>query len=135
VVRIRVAEVRKRLAQFYQSLPNTSATTVQIEIPSGSYRAVFRWREGMRPAAAPSPALAERVVDLPAAEVLQVSHLEPSLPAPVIVPQADVNTHRWKAHLGLLQFMAVALVLVTAALVYTLTPSPQMRVFHRFWAP
>jgi hypothetical protein len=135
VVRIRVAEVRKRLAQFYQSLPNTSATTVQIEIPSGSYRAVFRWREGMRPAAAPSPALAERVVDLPAAEVLQVSHLEPSLPAPVIVPQADVNTHRWKAHLGLLQFMAVALVLVTAALVYTLTPSAQMRVFHRFWAP
>jgi hypothetical protein len=138
VVRIRAAEVRKRLAQFYQSLPDTHATTVQIEIPSGSYRAVFRWREGLRPAAVPSPELAEHVVDLPAAEgapVLPVPHIVPSLPVPVIVQQADVNTRWWKAYSGLLQLMAVVLVLVIAALVYALVPSAEMRAFNRFWAP
>jgi hypothetical protein len=40
VVRIRVAEVRKRLAQYYQSLHETP--DFYIEIPSGSYRATFR---------------------------------------------------------------------------------------------
>lgn len=41
VVRIRVAEVRKRLAQYYQSLHETPE--VHIEIPSGGYRAIFSW--------------------------------------------------------------------------------------------
>src|ERR1700735_4602746 len=43
VVRIRVAEVRKRLAQYYQSLHETP--DVYIEIPSGCYRATFRWND------------------------------------------------------------------------------------------
>jgi hypothetical protein len=41
VVRIRVAEVRKRLAQYYQSLQEVPE--VRIEIPSGGYRANFHW--------------------------------------------------------------------------------------------
>jgi hypothetical protein len=40
VVRMRVAEVRKRLAQFYQS-PDFIPGMVRIEIPPGSYSAVF----------------------------------------------------------------------------------------------
>ncbi len=47
VVRVRAAEVRKRLAQYYQNHPDS---LVQIDIPPGSYRAVFQWRAG-RPAA------------------------------------------------------------------------------------
>ncbi len=35
VVRIKASEVRKRLAQYYQSLP--SQPIVQIELPAGSY--------------------------------------------------------------------------------------------------
>lgn len=39
VVRLRVSDVRKRLAQYYQS--NRDQHRVQIDIPSGSYRATF----------------------------------------------------------------------------------------------
>jgi hypothetical protein len=41
VVRVRAAEVRKRLAQYYQ---DRTDSPVRIEIPSGSYRAVFQWK-------------------------------------------------------------------------------------------
>lgn len=48
VVRLRAAEVRKRLAQFYQSIHEPSS--VLIEIPAGSYRATFRRKELSAPA-------------------------------------------------------------------------------------
>lgn len=41
VVRIRASEVRKRLAQYYQNYPDS---LVHIDVPSGSYRAVFHWK-------------------------------------------------------------------------------------------
>ena len=41
VVRTRAAEVRKRLAQYYQ---NRTHGLVTIDIPPGSYRAVFQWK-------------------------------------------------------------------------------------------
>jgi hypothetical protein len=41
VVRTRAAEVRKRLAQYYQ---NCTHSPVTIDIPPGSYRAVFQWK-------------------------------------------------------------------------------------------
>jgi hypothetical protein len=43
VVRVRAAEVRKRLAQYYQ---NRADSPVHIDIPLGSYRAVFQWKAG-----------------------------------------------------------------------------------------
>ena len=52
VVRVRASEVRKRLAQFYQS-PENNATAV-IQIPTGSYRATFSW-VGSGEAAVPQP--------------------------------------------------------------------------------
>jgi hypothetical protein len=47
VVRLRAAEVRKRLAQYYQ---NRADSLVRIDIPPGSYRAVFQWKVGPLPA-------------------------------------------------------------------------------------
>jgi hypothetical protein len=41
VVRLRASEVRKRLAQFYQSLEQPPEVTIQI--PPGSYKATFFW--------------------------------------------------------------------------------------------
>ncbi len=41
IVRVRAAEVRRRLAQYYQDKPDCP---VRIEIPPGSYRAVFHQR-------------------------------------------------------------------------------------------
>jgi hypothetical protein len=42
VVRIRAAELRKRLALYYQSLE--SAPDLRIDVPLGSYRANFTWK-------------------------------------------------------------------------------------------
>ena len=42
VVRIRAADLRKRLAVYYQSLQEVP--DVRIEVPSGSYKAVFIWK-------------------------------------------------------------------------------------------
>ena len=41
VVRLRASEVRKRLAQYYQSLEQQP--DVRVLIPSGSYKAAFHW--------------------------------------------------------------------------------------------
>ncbi|ADV83202.1 hypothetical protein [Terriglobus saanensis] len=42
VVRIRAADLRKRLALYYQSIH--TVPEVRIDVPSGSYRAVFTWK-------------------------------------------------------------------------------------------
>lgn len=41
VVRVKASEVRRRLAQYYQSL--SAPPTVQIELPAGSYAPHFHW--------------------------------------------------------------------------------------------
>jgi len=46
IVRVRAAEVRKRLAQYYQIGADSA---VQIDIPPGSYRAVFHWKAAQLP--------------------------------------------------------------------------------------
>jgi hypothetical protein len=43
VVRTRAGEVRKRLAQYYQ---DRTDSVVRIDIPPGSYKAVFQWKAG-----------------------------------------------------------------------------------------
>jgi hypothetical protein len=53
VVRARAAEVRKRLAQYYQTCTDSLVT---IDIPPGSYRAVFQWKAaGIATPASPPP--------------------------------------------------------------------------------
>lgn len=49
VVRVRAAEVRKRLAQYYQNRANP---LVRVDIPPGSYRAVFQLKADQVPAPA-----------------------------------------------------------------------------------
>lgn len=51
VVRVRAAEVRKRLAQYYQTCAYSG---VRIDIPSGSYRAVFQLKPEQQ---SPAPAV------------------------------------------------------------------------------
>jgi hypothetical protein len=56
IVRVRAAEVRRRLAQYYQDGPDC---LVRIEIPPGSYKAVFRWHPAPSPAPVPVPEIEE----------------------------------------------------------------------------
>src|SRR5438309_3256032 len=52
VVRLRAADIRKRLAQYYQAGKNEPGTW-KIEIPTGSYKAQFHRTEGSAPIVAP----------------------------------------------------------------------------------
>lgn len=55
VVRVRAAEVRKRLAQYYQ---DRADSPVRIDVPPGSYKAVFQWKAGQLTApGTPKPGL------------------------------------------------------------------------------
>ena len=121
VVRIRAAEVRKRLAQFYHSAGETSA--IQIEIPAGSYKANFQ-RRG-------EPALSVRTAPVPE------THLLATIPEPDLTPQPaallPVVTNKWRRVALRASVVGIA-ALLCAVLFQTLSGVDQMR-FHAFWSP
>jgi hypothetical protein len=124
IVRARVAEVRKRLALFYQSAHENS---VRISIPPGSFKAVFeRIDRNLVPLPPPpsrGPELAETsaepVVAVPAHEVLE-HELRPS-------------SVRFRAHSWWIVTVASAAVLIFVAL-YGF-PSYESRALNHFWSP
>ena len=127
VVRIRAADVRKRIALFYEA---TEAATrdVKIAIPSGSYKASFEF-------------VVHRVVE--------VSFHEPSpevvVPAvvvdrsielsPVIPPASELgkNTPLRIRQSPWMVFIVVMLLLIPA--IYGLFRSTRETPFDRFWSP
>lgn len=123
IVRLRVAEVRKRLAVFYQTARDES---VLISIPSGSFRAVFE-RANKPP-----------VPSAPAQSVL--SEPTPSQVEPVSHPlheDAEPNLKSWTSRfrdrrwwIGL---AAVVVILGFVMLRYRV--SPEDRAFGQFWSP
>lgn len=136
IVRIRAAEVRKRLAQFYQSVSETAhAPDVQIDIPSGSYRASFRWRESMRDsheqtgtAATPAvPDAAEpQTLTVPSSPVLSLAESHPHLAA--LPRRKSLPAALWWLA-GLVAVAACVFVGLRVA------DSAQMQMFHSFWQP
>src|SRR5206468_892448 len=66
VVRLRAADIRKRLAQYYQAGKNEPGSW-KIEIPTGSYKAQFHKTEGSSPTVAPvAEPVSPRVEAVPA---------------------------------------------------------------------
>lgn len=124
IVRLRVAEVRKRLALFYQT---AREETVLISIPSGSFRAVFEW------AAKEKPELPPATPELP--EPTQPS-VEP-IAAPVLdkapIPKPEPSPARFLGPKSWIAIAATLVILAVAALVYL--PSPDQRAFNQFWSP
>ena len=131
VVRSRAAEVRKRLAQFYQESGATAS--VIISIPSGSYRAVFdvrdakQGRDQSENSIPPSFSVAPPVVD----------------PVMVLVPppSAGIPDHvlatRWPQFArGTLAGVALMLCCCVAVGVWgTRSAVGRQTGFNRFWAP
>jgi hypothetical protein len=118
VVRVRAADVRKRLAQYYQS-PEAGKSTLHIELQPGSYRAHFRYDR---------PAQGEHSVN----SLVTVSP-EPEQPSAVL-PVIEEKTHfPLRRPFPRIAALIVTLLLLTGAFRWVVSnwTSPQ----ERFWAP
>ncbi len=112
VVRVRAADVRKRLAQYYQDHP-PERVPVQIDLLPGSYRATFQSRTQPPP---------------PSIEKNEPATLPVSLPA--LTPAIDT---RRRFQLRYVSMAALLILFVTGAAWWL-----QQKVFsaeRRFWAP
>jgi hypothetical protein len=120
IVRARVGEVRKRLAQYYLS-EESSQAKIKIAIPSGSYRAIFEFLpeqsavDKMRPSGRPQ-------------NPIQAAKISPasSIPIPK-VSKALTATRLWVAGV-----MFASLLLF---LVFVIRRGGSPNVLNEFWAP
>ncbi|HEY5381640.1 MAG TPA: hypothetical protein VIJ65_05255 [Acidobacteriaceae bacterium] len=136
VVRIRAAEVRKRLAQFYQSAAHSPhPADVFIDIPSGSYRASFRWQESARPSPEPPPPAAIQTsseIVAPPYSIVPAGEALPSF--------ASTQRHQavplWRSASAWQLWLAIIILLVAGvSLFFALSGSLQQRTYHEFWKP
>lgn len=127
VVRARMAEVRKRLAQYYQG-ENQDTSPVRIEIQPGHYKVHFRHLVETSPAYADTR---DGVAEKPESAG-QVTVLAPALPAPAIA-----EPRRSLFRPTLLPFWALAAIAAITAVVLSsgaFRPVKQT-AFDEFWMP
>ncbi len=131
VVRLRAADVRKRLAQYY--LSESDQNGVQIDVPPGSYRAVFRFKteipatENVAQPAISAPSL---VAEPPSSAAIERTE---ALTAPATFTAVRASS-RSKRVIALAVVLAVLSIVVGAALFFRVN-SPEERAFKGFWAP
>jgi hypothetical protein len=127
IVRARMAEVRKRLAQYYQS-DSFEPLQTRIEIPPGHYRATFRF------AGVPEPVPAEElIVAEPAKATAVVAPISPQA-IPLALAAEVVSGHRGKRNRWL--FLAgAAIVLIAAVAGLKFYSMHKATAFDQFWAP
>ena len=120
VVRLRAADVRKRLAQYYQAQKNSTGQWT-IEVPTGSYKAQFQ-----SPGDAASQVATVPDVTQPGNEVAASQPPE----------QSTTNTHLRKRQVFWATGAAILLAAVFAALMLTRhTTAPAGNAFDLFWGP
>jgi hypothetical protein len=114
VVRVRAADVRKRLAQYYQS-DLSREQTVRIELQPGSYLAHFRL-----------PPLRERIS-------LSVVSVEPEPPSEAPTTSTDLTVQRFR--LSSWRVLALSLIVAAIAGLSGWVALSWMTPQERFWAP
>lgn len=130
VVRARVAEVRKRLAQFYLGGPAV-AQPVRIEIPSGHYRARFDY--AAPELLAPAPEIREAVHDVPEAE--SIAPLAVASPPLTVAPaEAPLRSSGFWVR-GAIAAACLALTAVAALIAVKAVSARRSEAFNQFWAP
>ncbi len=127
VVRIRAADVRKRIALFYEA---TEAATrqVKIAIPSGSYKATFEFIGSRNVEASSNERSPETVVP----SSVDIGPIELSLVAPT--PSESTQRIPPRARKSPWLVMTVVAVLLIPA-IYALFQSARETAFDRFWSP
>jgi len=124
IVRLRVAELRKRLALYYQL---TDEETVRISIPLGAFRVVFGWAHsgtGRSPSASPQE------------DVQSESFIEPvpqAVPEQIAVPAHAPTSVRSQDRRWWIAIAASAIILSFVALHYF--ASSDERALSQFWSP
>ena len=125
VVRIRAADVRKRIALYYEST-DAVERLLKISIPSGSYRACFEFIEsGKHLTDRHSP----EIVAPPLAE----SH---PLSPPVVISayaESTKSIRAWLTRHRRVAFLIIAVFLLS--IFYGLVQSTRQTAFERFWSP
>ena len=124
IVRLRVAEVRKRLALYYQ---HARDEPVLISIPTGSFKAVFEWSDkNLLPSPPDQPRESELVTPLPAL-------ITPGERIGESVHDASPSAQRFR--LLTWGVATVFLLVVAAVAVLHYLPSAEERAFNNFWSP
>jgi hypothetical protein len=119
IVRVTAAEIRKRIAQYYQEPGHE--VEIRVSLPAGSYVPQFHW-----PQTAITPTAAESAIALP--EVL----------APIATADPIPHRpHRSKKYFNYLWKISAALVLVVGVALggFWWSGSAQRSAFDIFWAP
>lgn len=119
VVRLRAADIRKRLAQYYQTHKDTTGSW-RIEIPSGSYKALF----------CPPSATSSQILDGP----VGTAHPEQ---ANALTGENAASAARSKksTQVRILMLSAASLLAVFTGLILTRTISRASTAFDLFWEP
>ena len=125
IVRARAAEVRKRLAQYYQTARGEGA--VRIDIPPGSYKATFERLDE-------KPALSTSTVQ-PGSQSRQpsVKALSPRIELPVAMSGHPASSGKFRGWGWLILVAASVLVLAWAG--QRFFASYDERIINQFWSP
>jgi hypothetical protein len=125
VVRIRAADVRKRIALYYEST-DVVERHLKISIPSGSYRASFEFIESGKHL---SDRRSPEIVVPPLAESYPIS-------PPVVISSSAESTKSNRAWLTRHRMAALPIVaVVLLSIFYGLVQSTSKTAFERFWSP
>jgi hypothetical protein len=130
VVRIRAADVRKRLAMYYQDEGQDSS--IRITIPSGSYRA-FLHHADAHPVSPMWHAEPVHPAAVSAIQALGELPAEAPHPTPVAAKPGAAAAGRWKRRI--LAAICVALLFLFAVSMARYFMGANQREFNLFWAP
>ncbi len=139
VVRLRAVDLRKRLAIYYQSL--SKSPELRIEVPPGSYKAVFTWNPPADHPTVPAVHTVEEPPKTPSSPVDLRGAAEGHLHGQVLPPVAP--TIAWEAppappRLAIRRWLLIALIVILVAAVAMGAAWYQQRgtrTLHTFWSP
>jgi hypothetical protein len=124
IVRARAAEVRKRLAVYYQTAREES---VLITVPSGSFKAIFEWAERNPIQLQSAPPHGPEPSQPP------VEPITPPAPHEVAGPGLAPSTARFRGRIWWIMIAASVVILTMVIQHYYV--SPEERAFNQFWSP
>jgi hypothetical protein len=124
IVRARAAEVRKRLALYYQT---AREEPVRITVPSGSFRAIFEWADTNTVQSLLAPPQGPLQNQPPVESIIQPPPYE------VAIPNLEPSSVRFRGRKKWAVIAASVVILTWAIQHYA--ASPDERSFNQFWSP